>query len=309
MTIEVAVGPGAVLGECPLWSVAEGVLYWIDIDGGKLHRLEPRSGEQSHRGLPARPGSIALSGEPGHLLVAIEHELATFDWEAETLEPWIEVEPAGTGNRLNDGRADPAGRFWVGSMYERPAERRATGMLHRVDPDGTVTTHRRGVGVSNSLAFAPDGRTMYWSDTHRLLVWAHDYDPASGVPGEPRPFADFTDLPGAPDGACTDETGAVWIAGVGGGALLRFTPEGSLDRTVELPLQLPTMPAFGGSRLETLYVTSIGPASSTSIPATGPLDGALLAVDVGVRGLAEPSFGRGSGSVQSSQSEHRGGRS
>lgn len=289
--IDVAVGPGALLGECPVWSVAESAMYWVDIDGRSLHRLEPETGAQTHRDLPGRPGSIALVFEPGRLLVAIEHELAWFDWTAETFEPWVEVEPPSTGNRLNDGRVDPAGRFWVGSMFERPAERRATGMLHRIDPDGSVTTHRRDVGVSNSLAFSPDGLTMYWSDTHQLAVWAHPYDPSSGTPGVPRPFADFTDLPGAPDGACVDETGAVWVAGVGGGALFRFTPEGALDRTIELPLRSPTMPAFGGAGLDTLYVTSIGPAASASTPMDGPLDGALLAIDVGVAGLEEPRFG------------------
>jgi sugar lactone lactonase YvrE len=132
---------------------------------------------------------------------------------------------------------------------------------------------------------------MYWSDTHQQVVWAHDYDAESGTPGVPRPFADFTVLPGAPDGACVDETSAVWVAGVGGGSLLRFTPKGALDRMLELPLRSPTMPAFGGPGLDTLYVTSIGRAASASAPLDGPIDGALLAIDVGVTGVAEPPFG------------------
>lgn len=301
--IEVAVGPGALLGECPLWSVTEDALYWIDIDGRRIHRLEPGSGRTADRALPGRPGSIALTADPGQLLMAIEHGLAIFEWQSESLEPWLDLEPAGTGNRMNDGRVGPDGRFWVGSMFEHPAERRTAGMLHRVDPDGTVTTHRRGVGVSNTLAFAPDGRTMYWADTHTLTVWAHDYDPSSGEPGVARRFADFTDLPGAPDGACVDDSGGVWIAGVGGGALLRFAPDGSVDRILDLPLRSPTMPAFGGPQLETLFVTSIGPAVSASSPSTGPLDGALLAIDVGARGLAEPRFARASPSHPLSSEE------
>lgn len=294
--IEVAVEPGALLGECPLWSVTEEALYWIDIDGRRIHRLEPGSGRQAHRDLPARPGSIALTADAGRLLMAIEHELAIFEWEPGGVEPWIELERPDTGNRMNDGRVGPGGRFWVGSMFERPAERRATGMLHRVDPDGTITTHRRDVGVSNALAFAPDGRTMYWADTHTLTVWAHDYDASSGVPSAARRFADFANLPGAPDGACVDESGCVWIAGVGGGAVVRFTPDGSVDRVLDLPLSSPTMPAFGGSQLDTLYVTSIGPAASASSPASGPLDGAVLAIDTGARGLPEPHFARADGS-------------
>lgn len=145
--IELVVGPGALLGECPLWSVTEDALYRIDIDGQRIHRLDPGSGRRAHRHLPGRPGSIALTADPGRLLMAIEHELALFEWEPGRVEPWLELEPASTGNRLNDGRVGPGGRFWVGSMFERPVERRTTGMLHRVDPDRTVTTHRREVGV------------------------------------------------------------------------------------------------------------------------------------------------------------------
>lgn len=291
--IEVAVAPGALLGESPLWSDTEAALYWIDIDGRSIHRLEPGRGLTAERALPGRPGSIALTADAGRLLMAIEHELGFFEWGPGSIEPWLELEPAGTGNRMNDGRVGPGGRFWVGSMFERPAERRATGMLYRVDPDGTVTTHRRNVGVSNALAFAPDDRTMYWADTHTLTVWAHDYDPSSGEPGVARQFADFTDLPGAPDGACVDDAGGVWIAGVGGGAVLRFTPDGSVDRILDLPVRSPTMPAFGGPQLDTLFVTSIGPAAaSASSPSAGALDGAVLAIDTGARGLPEPRFVR-----------------
>ena len=290
--IEIVGDLRARLGESPVWSEHEGVLYWVDIDGRRIHRLDPSDGAAGVRELPGRPGSIALTPEPGRLLVAMEHELAFFDWATAELDRWVEVEPSGTGNRLNDGRADPGGRFWVGSMFEYPAERRATGMLHRVDPDGSVTTHRRGVGVSNSLAFAPDGRTMYWSDTHQGVVWAHAYDPKTGDPGAARPLVDFEPLPGGPDGACVDESGAVWIAAVGGGAIVRVTPDGEIDQVLELPVRSPTMPAFGGAGLDTLYVTSIGEASSASTPATGSTAGALLALDVGARGVVEPRFAR-----------------
>ncbi len=290
--IEVAVTARALLGECPVWSDAEQVLYWIDIDGRRIHRFDPSSGGDAEREIAVRPGSIGLTHERGRVLLAAEHEVGDFWWETGTVEPWLELEPAGAGNRMNDGRADPAGRFWVGSMFERTAERRSTGMLHRVDADGTVTTHRRDVGVSNSLAFAPDGATMYWSDTPTGIVWAHDYDPATGQPGPPRVFADFADLPGRPDGACVDDSGAVWIACVRGAALVRIAPDGALDRVVDLPVASPTMPAFGGTRLDTLYVTSIGDAVSTSARGTGSLDGAVLALDPSVRGVPEPVFAR-----------------
>jgi sugar lactone lactonase YvrE len=282
----------ALLGECPVWSGAEQVLYWIDIDGRRVHRFDPTSGRDDERTLHGRPGSIGLTPEPGRLLVAAEHEVGDLRWTGGAFEPWVKLEPAGSGNRLNDGRVGPGGRFWVGSMFERPTARRFTGMLHRVDADGTVTTHRRGVGVSNSLAFAPDGRTMYWSDTAAGTVWSHVYDPGTGEPGRAQLFADFSGLPGLPDGACVDDSGAVWIAGVTGGALVRITPGGELDRVIEVPVGSPTMPAFGGAALDTLFVTSIGSATSVLAPVDGPLDGSLLALDVGVRGVPEPVFAR-----------------
>jgi sugar lactone lactonase YvrE len=176
-------------------------------------------------------------------------------------------------------------------MYERPAENRFTGMLHRVDPNGTATVHRREVGIANSLAFSPNGATMYWADTLQDMVWTHDYDAESGTPGSPRPFVDFTELPGRPDGACVDAAACLWVACVGGGALARFDPNGALDRLVELPVDKPTMPAFGGPRLETLFVTSIGDAESASAPAKAELGGSVVALSLGIGGVPEPPFG------------------
>jgi L-arabinonolactonase len=286
--VEVAVARPARLGECPVWSVAEQALYRVDIDGCRVHRFDPASGVDDTRVVDGRPGAIALTSTRGRLLVAIECEVALLDFAGGRVDPWLQLEPADAGNRLNDGRTDPAGRFWVGSMSDVPGARQPTAMLHRVDADGTTTVHRRGVTVSNTLAFAPDGQTMYWSDTPTATVWAHPYDIASGRPDRPRVLVDFGGLPGRPDGACVDDTGAVWIACVGGGALVRLTPAGKVDRVIALPVASPTMPAFGGADLATLFVTSIGSATSASRPEDGPVDGALLALDVGARGVAEP---------------------
>lgn len=288
--IDVVVPAGALLGECPLWSRTDQLLYWIDIDGRLIHRFDPSTGNDTAVRLNGRPGSVALTPEPGRLLAAVEQEVGFVDVETGEFEPWIRTEESDSRNRLNDGRVDPIGRFWVGSMFERPAERRMTGALHRIDLDGAVTVHRRDVGVSNSLAFAPDGRTMYWSDTHTGLVWSHPYDPDTGEPGTPRVFVDFAELPGGPDGACVDDTGAIWIACVGGASLVRISPTGAIDRLVELPVESPTMPAFGGPDLRSMFITSIGAATSASSPVVGAHDGAVLAWDPGVQGIPEPSF-------------------
>ena len=171
----------AQLGECPTWSPAEARLYWVDIDGRAVHRFDPATGLDEQRSAPGRPASLALTDTPERLLVAIEGRLAFLDWPSGVWTEWVVLEAADLRNRLNDGRCDPAGRFWVGSMSD-PAvasgdgPRPATGLLHRVEADGTAVTVRSGIGVTNGLAFAPDGRTMYFADTHRDTVWAYDYD-------------------------------------------------------------------------------------------------------------------------------------
>jgi sugar lactone lactonase YvrE len=286
------VAASARVGECPLWSEPEQRLYWIDIESRRVHRYDPSTGDDEQRSLPGRPGSIALTPRPGRLLVAMEHVLAFFDWDGGATDTWLELEPARTGNRLNDGRCDPAGRFWVGSMFDPTSAGRRTGMLHRVGPDGMTAIVRTGIGVSNGLAFRPDGSTMYFADTHRDTVWAYDYDLASGEPTRERVFLDFSTLPGRPDGACVDEDDCLWIACVHGGAVIRVTPAGDVDRRVELPVADPTMPAFGGPDLATLFVTSLGGDGSPGQRTDDSLDGGLFAVDVGVRGHVEPAFGR-----------------
>jgi sugar lactone lactonase YvrE len=280
----------AALGESPVWSVPERRLYWVDIDGRAVHRFDPATGLDEARPAPGRPGSLALTTEPGRLLVAIEARLAFLDWPSGRWVDWIELEPAATGNRLNDGRTDPVGRFWVGSMFDPAASGRATGMLHRVERDGSATIVRDGIGVSNGLAFAPDGRTMYFADTHRDLVWAYDYDVHTGAATRERVFLDFSTLPGRPDGACIDADGCYWIACVYGSAVLRVTPSGVVDRRVSLPVPKPTMPAFGGVGMTTMFVTTIGGGGSHDVDPAFPDGGGIFAVETGIQGWPQPAF-------------------
>jgi len=277
-----------LLGECPVWDSEAGVLWWTDIEGRAVRRYAPGSGTLESRRLDHRPGSLALTSRPDHLLVAMEHQVGLFDWREGLWEPWQDLEPAGTGNRLNDGRCDPVGRFWVGSMFERSGEGRFTGSLHRLESSGASSTVRSEIGVSNGLAFSPDGRTMYHADTSRSIVWSYDYDVASGEPSNERVFTEYRDLPGRPDGACVDVDGCYWTACVGGSAVARLSPDGEVDRIIELPLVFPTMPAFGGSGLATLFVTSL---HRDQAPSSSIVDGGhLLAIDVGVSGISEPRF-------------------
>jgi sugar lactone lactonase YvrE len=285
----------AQLGECPLWSAAEERLYWEDIDGQAIHRFDPLTGVDEGRALAGRPGSLALTPTPGRLLVAMEGRIGFFDWDTGTWSEWIELEPEGRGNRMNDGRTDPVGRFWVGTMFDPAADDRASGSLYRVEPDGRATVVRTEVGVPNGLAFSPDGRTMYWADTHRDTVWTYDYDVETGEAMNERVFLDFATLPGRPDGACVDAEGGYWIACVYGSAVLRVTPDGSVDRRIAVPTRKPTMVAFGGASMSTLFITSIGGGGSHDADAADPEAGGLFAVEVDVRGRLEPVFAGGPG--------------
>lgn len=290
--LDVVSGPPALLGECPVWSSTEQVLYWEDIDGRAIHRFDPSTGRSDQRLLSGRPGSFVLTDTPGVLLVASEHELVWLDWADGAVRPWQALEPAGTGNRLNDGRCDPAGRFVVGSMYEDTSAGKATGMLHRVEAEQAPHTMRTGIGVSNGIAFDAARERMYFADTPTQTVVVFDYDAGSGSYTNERVFLDYRDLEGKPDGACTDADGCYWSASVYGWAVIRVTPEGNVDRRIPVPVQKPSMPAFGGPDLSTLFVTSIGDGGSKpSEPGRdGVAPGSLLIIDAGVEGVPEPIF-------------------
>ncbi len=284
--------PIATLGECPVWSPDESALYWVDIDGQAVHRHDPASTQTTTRPMAGRPGAIALTEEPGTLVVAVEHQLLTLDWDSGAIESLVELEAPGTGNRLNDGRCDPAGRLVIGSMYADTTTDRTSGILHSVEGRAHQEL-RRGIGVTNGLAFDPELGRMYFADTPTEHVLVFDYDTKSGHLSNERLFFDYRDQPGKPDGACVDAEGCYWSASVYGWGLLRIAPDGTIDQRVDLPLQKPSMPCFGGSGLDTLFVTTIGAGGTTpSEPGrSGFMSGSTLAINsLGVRGRPEPTF-------------------
>ncbi len=283
-------GP-AELGECPIWSEAEQVLYWIDIDGRTVRRFNPTTGADEQRTMAGRPGSMVLTTTPGRFLVATEHLLVWFDWATGITAPFAQLEQASTGNRLNDGRTDPAGRFVVGSMWEDSSARVASGLLHQVEADGSSTVVRREIGVTNGIAFDPERGRAYFADTHTATIVMWDYDVDSGTRRNERLFFDYSGHPGAPDGGCVDADGCYWSASVGGWSVIRITPDGELDRRIEVPVHRPSMPCFGGPDLSTLYLTSI---RSRSDPDRDGFDqGALLAIDAGTQGVLDTPFATG----------------
>ncbi len=289
-----AVSGGILLGECPLWSDREQCLYWIDIDGHAVHRYDPSTGLDELRPIGARPGSCALTADVGRLLVATEHQLVWLDWASGDVTPWLAVEDPSTGNRCNDGRVDPGGRMVVGTMWPDTGDGRSSGSLYRIGSDGSIDVLLNDLGVPNGLAFDAERGLMYFADTPTQTVLVADYDLDTGERHNVRAFLDYDPLPGKPDGACLDADGCYWSASVYGWSVIRVTPDGRIDQRVELPVEKPSMPAFGGSDLSTLYVTSIGAAGSkpSAEGKDGFTPGDLMAVDVGVQGRPEPTFGQ-----------------
>jgi sugar lactone lactonase YvrE len=279
------------VGESPFWSAAEQAWYWVDIVARTIWRQDAASGAITQWTAGEMVACLAARAGGG-LIAGMESALfglqlgADGQVVAERLASPAGLEP---GMRFNDGRCDRQGRFWSGTMVMDMALARADGKLYRYGAaDGLAGPFVSGLLVQNGLAFAPDGRTMYLSDSHPQAqkIWAFDYDIDSGVPSRQRLFVDMLAHPGRPDGAAVDVDGCYWICGNDAGCILRFTPDGQLDRKIDLPMAKPSMCSFGGAGLDTLLVTSISAGQNPD----DPWAGATLQLRPGVQGIAETPF-------------------
>ena len=279
----------AALGEGPTWSREERRLYWVNINGHTVNRFDPATGANEVCQLPEQVGSFVLR-EQGGLVVALRSGFHFLDFDTAALTPIVDPEADKPDNRFNDGRCGPDGRFWAGTMRDPQDPAQRTGALYCLDTDLSWRTMVSDVGVSNGLAFSPDGGTMYYADTRQETIWAFDFRAEDGTLSNRRVFATTHDLPGRPDGGCVDAEGFYWSANVDGWQMVRFAPDGSVDRTIKLPVQKPTMPAFGDDNLEIMYVTSIGSGGSTPLEPGQPQAGSIFACEPGMSGLPEPKF-------------------
>jgi len=268
MQIEVVSRYRAKLGEGPLWREETASVLWIDIRGAALVETDPAMGRTSATALTDAPGAVALTDRG--VMLAMGQALIVGGNEVARLPP-------GQPGRFNDGKADPSGRFWIGTAN---ALGRADCALWRYD--GAFVPVLTGVTMSNGLGWSPDGRIFYYVDTGTQCLDAFDCGPDGGLTGR----RTLLRLPAGhlPDGLSVDSEGRVWLALWGGGCVLCVTPDGRIDRQVTLPVPLVTSCAFGGADLRTLFITT---AQGDKAP--GPLEGALFAVDVGAQGL--PSAG------------------
>jgi sugar lactone lactonase YvrE len=273
----------AELGECPVWSPEERVLYWVDIRAPALHRLDPESGASRSWPMPSPIGSFGLR-DSGGAVVALVDGFHLLDFETGGLTSVAMLPDRVAGTRFNDGKVSPDGRFFAGTMDEAQLSRPIAG-LYRLDPDGSLRQIVDGLIVSNGLAWSADGRTMFHSDSKAQVVWTYDYDPESGAVSNPRELARPTEEQGRPDGGATDEKGYYWSAGISAGVLNRWAPDGSLDRSIPLPCSNPTAPCFGGPDLRTIFVTSLRHDLPADVLAQKPLSGGIFAVRVDVPGV------------------------
>ena len=283
--------PGTdVLGETPLWCERTKSLLWLDIDSGRLQRLHLTSGRHDVFTFEQRyVGSLALTQQADVVLLGIDLGLHLFDLGTGQQRLLCQVEPQEADNRLNDGRCDARGRFWVGTMDNQL--RRPQGAFYRVDPGGSVQRLLGDVIVSNTIALSPRQDRLYFSDTRRYTTWQFDLDLAAGTLNNQRVFLDHTAARWRPDGACVDAEGFVWNAIFAAGRVVRYTPDGQINRVIELPVTNPTCVCLGGPALKTLYITTARKFLDRGQLRREPLAGSILAIEVEVPGLPESRFG------------------
>lgn len=277
----------ASLGECPTWSIDEQLLYWVDINAPSLNRFDPLTGRNMAWPMPESIGSFALC-EGSRFVAALRSGIWLVDRDGKPKRKIAAAPYDPAHHRFNDGRADAQGRFWVGSMNEKRDG--STACLYRLGADLALTAMVAEITISNGLAWSPDSGTMYHADTPTRTISAWDFDPVTGAIANRRVFAQFAGESDHPDGAAVDSDGFYWTALYRAGKVVRLSPRGVIVAEVPLPAMCPTMCAFGGPELKTLYVTSARQKRGAEELSRLPQSGGIFAMRVDVPGIPEPKF-------------------
>ncbi|MGY4623339.1 SMP-30/gluconolactonase/LRE family protein [Bradyrhizobium sp. USDA 4486] len=288
--VETAVASTDILGETPLWCDRTRKLWWVDIDGRLHQSFDPATGAHEVTSYDCQfLGGQGLTADGSHLL-AMDLSLFRRDATGGLTGRICEVE-TGLNNRLNDGRVDARGRLWIGTMdiqLHRP-----NGALYRVTGDGQVARLFDDVIVTNGIAFSPDNRTLYFTDTRRYRTWAFDFDLDDGAIDNRRLFADYSASGERPDGACVDADGGLWTAFFSGARVVRYRPDGRIDTIIPLPVTNPTCVCFGGSDYKTMFVTSAQKFLNAEQLSSEPEAGHLLAIEGIAQGFPENRWDAG----------------
>ena len=293
MKIECVVDSANLVGESPVWSTAQQCLWWVDVRGATLHCLNA-DGRRDWQ-MPDFTPCLALC-RSGRLIVALGGKLAFWHPNTEQAEFFAAPEPQLPGNRFNDGGCDRHGRLWISTMINNfgsdgsniPIDR-PHGSLYCISPDLTIRRVVEGMWIPNTVVWSPDDKTFYLGDSITNEIHAYDFDVAAGELSGRRLFAKNAD-PGHLDGSAVDEEGFIWNTHWGAGKLVRYSPDGRIDREITFPVPAPSSCAFGGKNMDTLYVTTARETLSAAQLAEYPLSGGLFMLQPGVRGLPEPVF-------------------
>jgi sugar lactone lactonase YvrE len=295
VSVQILLDAGDRVGESPVWDEGTQQLYWVDIVRKKIRAY--RLGEETQKdwSAPDFPTALAMKASGAGAIVALAGGIYLWNGDQE-FDFLVKPDPF-SDNRLNEGKCDPSGRFWVGSMQTNLTSEGThqpitanRGALFRYDGRNRVerlTAHE--FGISNTMAWSPDNRYFFCADTIRNTLLRYDYHPNEGLISNPVCWG-LERLPGAPDGSCIDHDGCLWNARFGGSCLVRITPEGKLDEILRLPVTNPTSCTFGGRQGKTLFITSARFSLTPEQLARNPQEGALLAVDLNVGGEPERRF-------------------
>jgi D-xylonolactonase len=281
-SVRVIESPGRCrLGEGPLWSVREQALYWVDILGQAAYRFRAADGQVTRWPMPEMICWLIERVHGPGFVAGLTRDVVLLTFEPLGITPLVRPEPQLADQRLNDAKADAAGRVWCGTM---PIDaERETGALYRLDPDGALSLRDHGYRITNGPAFSPDGHHLYHTDSMRGVVFRFTMR-ADGSIAERQPFIRFAPGTGLPDGMTVDAEGGLWVAVWGGARVCRYAPDGRLDRSIALPASQITSCAFGGPNLDRLYVTSAAEGVDE------PHAGALFEVDAEAVGLPAHRF-------------------
>ncbi|OSQ37497.1 gluconolaconase [Thalassospira mesophila] len=286
--VDVAVRERFLLGECPNWDADNNRLLWADILGQKIHALSLADGARQSWSFDSEVGCFGLT-DKGRWVVALKSDVILFDPETGVQQKIAAVDGDNQMTRTNDGKIGPDGAFWIGTM-DQNVEKQPVAGLYRVAGDGAVEHKIGGVKISNGLAWSPDGRAMYHSDSRGPWVNRWQFNPQTGDVSNGTRFLDLDDTLGRPDGGATDIEGCYWSAGVSAGNLNRFAPDGALLMSIPLPVPSPTMPCFGGPDMKTIFLTSLTENYDASKLEAYPLAGMVLSLRVDVAGVPVHKF-------------------
>jgi len=286
---ELALKAEAIVGESPVWSISEKMLYWVDLMRGRVHRFDPEKNTNETFQLPQPVSALALR-KRGGLVLALRDGFAFYDIDSGNLTMINDPEADLPDNRFNDAKCDRQGRFWGGTM-SNVAWDKPSGSLYRLDSDLGVRKVIGEVVCSNGMGWSPDNKTMYHTESFRYAVFKYDFDAETGNVSNRAVFAEADKSTGAfPDGLTVDAEGYVWSVHNAVGRVVRYDPSGRIVAVVDVPVPRPCGCIFGGEKLDTLYITSATETMSEADLKKFPLSGSVFVIDPGVTGLPEPYF-------------------